>query len=235
MFLNRDVKITGKKQTQIGLDEEDMKLFQRMHKGDKDERDELILKYSSMVDVLVSRYIGKTKAPLEDLRQVGMIGLIIAIDRFDCSLGYSVNTYARWKVLSNIAKYLSQEYPIIRVPMSRVRIYKKFLIEHEHIENEDIPTEIKLIGLLLQNMNDSWDDNKVESIIIKKEWKEEVAFINEHFYLLNDREKYVLKGIFSGKSLRKIAGELSVSHEAIRQSRTLVVEKMKRKRMVAHV
>src|SRR5436309_1963728 len=61
--------------------------------GDTDARDQLLVDLMPLVRALASRYAGRGE-PLEDLVQVGALGLIKAVDRFDVDRGVEFSSYA---------------------------------------------------------------------------------------------------------------------------------------------
>jgi RNA polymerase sigma-B factor len=65
--------------------------------GDEEARDELIAMYLNLVKYLASRFRNRGE-PIDDLVQVGTIGLIKAIDRFDIDRQVEFTTYATFKV-----------------------------------------------------------------------------------------------------------------------------------------
>ena len=74
--------------------EEDRALLRRYHEdGDTTAREELIERHLPLVRSLARRYAGRGEA-LEDIEQVGAIGLIKAIDRFEIEREVSLATYA---------------------------------------------------------------------------------------------------------------------------------------------
>jgi len=78
-------------------------------------RDALVEAHIPLVKYLARRFNGRN-VPLEDLVQVGMVGLIKAIDRFDASLGYEFVTYAAPTVLGEIKRHIRDTGWLLRVP-----------------------------------------------------------------------------------------------------------------------
>lgn len=96
----------------------DRVLLHRYHiEGDKTARDELIRLYLPLVRSLARRYSSRGES-LEDLVQVGCIGLIKAIDRFDTERGVELSTYATPNILGEIKRYFRDKGWAIRVPRS---------------------------------------------------------------------------------------------------------------------
>ena len=96
--------------------EEDRQLLHRYHKeGDTPAREELIERHLPLVRSLARRYAGRGEA-LEDIEQVGAIGLIKAIDRFEISRDVSLATYATPNVVGEIKRHFRDKGWAIRVP-----------------------------------------------------------------------------------------------------------------------
>jgi RNA polymerase sigma-B factor len=96
--------------------EQDRALLRRYHEGgDTSARDELIERHLPLVRSLARRYAGRGEA-LEDIEQVGAIGLIKAIDRFELSREVSLATYATPNVVGEIKRHFRDKGWAIRVP-----------------------------------------------------------------------------------------------------------------------
>jgi RNA polymerase sigma-B factor len=81
------------------------------------ERDEKVLAHLPLVRSLARRYANRGE-PLEDLVQVGVIGLIKAIDRFDPSRGLELSTFATPTILGEIRRHFRDRTWSTRVPRS---------------------------------------------------------------------------------------------------------------------
>lgn len=84
-------------------------------KGDEEARDQLIVSYLNLVRFLASKFKNRGE-PLDDLVQVGTIGLIKAIDRFDPERGLEFTTYATPTILGEIKRHFRDKGWSIRVP-----------------------------------------------------------------------------------------------------------------------
>ena len=73
--------------------DETMKLIHMAHQGDKEARDKLVMDNVGLVWSIVRRFSGRGYE-LEDLFQIGSIGLMKAIDKFDTSYDVKFSTYA---------------------------------------------------------------------------------------------------------------------------------------------
>ena len=91
-------------------------LLKRAHQGDKAARDALTEENIGLVWSVVHRFEGR-KAEKEDLFQIGSIGLLKAIDKFDKSYGVCFSTYAVPMIAGEIRRYL-RDNSMIRVSRS---------------------------------------------------------------------------------------------------------------------
>ena len=83
--------------------------------GDEESRDELITMYLNLVKYLASRFRNRGE-PIDDLIQVGTIGLIKAIDRFDTARDVEFTTYATPTIIGELKRYFRDKGWAIKVP-----------------------------------------------------------------------------------------------------------------------
>lgn len=88
--------------------DETMKLIEMAHKGDKTARDQLVMDNVGLVWSIVRRF-SKRGYELEDLFQIGSIGLIKAIDKFDTSYEVRFSTYAVPMIAGEIKRFLRDD------------------------------------------------------------------------------------------------------------------------------
>jgi RNA polymerase sigma-B factor len=94
----------------------DEELLRRYHEhGDVRARQELIERHVAFVRRLAQRYARRGEQ-LDDLTQVGCVGLIKAIDRFDGGFGASLTTYAAPNILGEIKRHFRDRGWSVRVP-----------------------------------------------------------------------------------------------------------------------
>ncbi len=94
----------------------DQYLLRRYHLyGDRKAREQLITMYLPLVRSLARRYASRGEH-FDDLVQVGAIGLIKAIDRFDLSRGVELTTYATPNIVGEIKRYFRDKGWSVRVP-----------------------------------------------------------------------------------------------------------------------
>ncbi len=96
--------------------EVDRELLRRLHEdGDESARERLVQRHLPLVRSLARRYSGRGES-LEDIEQVGAIGLIKAIDRFELGREVSLATYATPTVVGEIKRHFRDKGWAIRVP-----------------------------------------------------------------------------------------------------------------------
>lgn len=86
-------------------------LIEKSQTGDKEAREVLIEKNLGLVHHIVRRFIGRGH-DLEDLFQIGTIGLMKAIDKFDLAIGVKFSTYAVPMITGEIKRFLRDDGPV---------------------------------------------------------------------------------------------------------------------------
>jgi RNA polymerase sigma-B factor len=95
---------------------DDKILLRKYHEeGDLQAREKLIEQYMSLVRSLARRYAYRGEQ-LDDLVQIGAIGLIKAIDRFDINRGVELTTYATPNIIGEIKRHFRDKGWAVRVP-----------------------------------------------------------------------------------------------------------------------
>ena len=88
--------------------DETMILIDRAHQGDKEARDRLVLDNMGLIWSIVRRFQGRGYE-LEDLFQIGSIGLIKAIDKFDLTYEVRFSTYAVPMITGEIKRFIRDD------------------------------------------------------------------------------------------------------------------------------
>jgi len=104
-------------------------------------REELITRYLPLVKSLARRFASRGQ-PVEDLIQVGSIGLIKAIDRFDLNRGVELSTYATPTILGEIKRYFRDKGWAVKVPraLQDLNVRLNRVIEQLTVELHHSPT-----------------------------------------------------------------------------------------------
>jgi RNA polymerase sigma-B factor len=122
--------------------ENDKVLLRRYHEeGDLQAREQLIEQYMSLVRSLARRYSYRGEQ-LEDLVQIGAIGLIKAIDRFDIDRGVELTTYATPNIIGEIKRHFRDRGWAVRVPrgLQELNVRLSKLIEQLTVQLGRSPT-----------------------------------------------------------------------------------------------
>ncbi len=98
-------------------------------------REQLVPQYAALVHSLARRFAGRGE-PLEDLEQVGYLGLIAAINRFDPDLGLEFTTFATPTILGEIKRYFRDKSWAVRVPRRLQETYARVVRTQQELSQE---------------------------------------------------------------------------------------------------
>src|SRR5437588_1256383 len=121
---------------------DDKILLRRYHEdGDLHAREQLIEQYMSLVRSLARRYSYRGEQ-LDDLVQIGAIGLIKAIDRFDLTRGVELTTYATPNIIGEIKRHFRDRGWAVRVPrgLQELNVQLSKLVEQLTVQLGRSPT-----------------------------------------------------------------------------------------------
>jgi RNA polymerase sigma-B factor len=219
---------------------DDKILLRRYHEdGDLQAREQLIERYMSLVRSLARRYSYRGEQ-LEDLVQIGAIGLINAIDRFDLERGVELTTYATPTIIGEIKRHFRDKGWSVRVPrgLQELNVRLSRLIEQLTVQlgrSPTIPDLAKAAGveeeqvlealesgraytsLSLSRSGGSGDDDLdlLESLATEEhqyEISEDRAVLAPGFRALDDRERRILQlRFFDGLTQSQIAQQVGIS------------------------
>jgi RNA polymerase sigma-B factor len=123
------------------LPREELRELHRRYKETTDpaERDriraQLVDSYHDFVYFLARKFQNRGE-PLEDIVQVGYLGLIKAIERFDPDLGYEFTTFATLTVAGEIKRYFRDKGTAIRFPRRLQELHSSVVRVNEQMKNE---------------------------------------------------------------------------------------------------
>ena len=242
MLINK-VEICGVNTSKLPVltNEQKKVLFERMHKGDTSAREEFINGNLRLVLSVIQRFNNRGEY-VDDLFQVGCIGLIKAIDNFDVSQNVKFSTYAVPMIIGEIRRYL-RDNNSIRVSRSLRDIAYKALQAKERLTNRnskeptisEIANELQLpkeevvfaldaiqdpISLFESVYHDGGDaiyvmDQVKDEKNIDENWLEGIS-LKEAMRKLNDREKLILNlRFFEGRTQMEVAEEIGISQAQV--------------------
>lgn len=234
--------------------EEKEKLFERIKQGDMQAREEYIQGNLKLVLSIIKRFNNRGEN-VDDLFQIGCIGLIKAIDNFDTSQGVQFSTYAVPMIIGEIRRYL-RDNNSIRVSRSLRDTAYKALSAKEKLMNQnskeptiveiakelDMPKEdvvlaldaiqdpISLFEPVFQDGGDTiyvMDQVKDEKSL-DENWLEEIS-LREAMKKLCDREKHILTlRFFQGKTQMEVADEIGISQAQVSRLEKSALSHMKK-------
>ncbi|MDP9260336.1 MAG: SigB/SigF/SigG family RNA polymerase sigma factor [Actinomycetota bacterium] len=218
----------------------DRELLRRYHeRGDLAAREQLIEAHMSLVRSLARRYSYRGEQ-LEDLVQIGAIGLIKAIDRFDLERGVELTTYATPNIIGEIKRHFRDKGWAVRVPrgLQELNVQLSRLMEQLTVQlsrSPTIPELAKASGSTEEEVlealesgraysslslstggGDGEDDlDPLESIGSEEqqyEVSENRAVLAPGFRALDERERMILQlRFFDGLTQSQIAQQVGIS------------------------
>ena len=223
------------------MPESDKALLRRYHEeGDLSAREQLIEQYMSLVRSLARRYAYRGEQ-LDDLVQIGAIGLIKAIDRFDLDRGVELTTYATPNIIGEIKRHFRDRGWAVRVPrgLQELNIQLSRLIEQLTVQLGRSPTIPELAkgasvteeevlealesGRAYSSLSLSAGANQDEEGVLdplesigseepRYEISEGLADLAPGFHALDERERWILHlRFFEGLTQSQIAQQVGIS------------------------
>jgi RNA polymerase sigma-B factor len=235
---------------------DDKILLRKYHEeGDLKAREQLIEQYMSLVRSLARRYSYRGEQ-LEDLVQIGAIGLIKAIDRFDVDRGFELTTYATPNIIGEIKRHFRDKGWAVRVPrgLQELNVQLSRLMEQLTVQlsrSPTIPELAKASGSTEEEVlealesgrayssislstggGDGEDDlDPLESIGSEEpqyEVSENRAVLAPGFRALDERERMILQlRFFDGLTQSQIAQQVGISQMHVSRLIRRALEKIR--------
>nr|WP_233711371.1 RNA polymerase sporulation sigma factor SigG [Lederbergia citrisecunda] len=232
--------------------EEMRELLRQMHQGDRSAREKLVNGNLRLVLSVIQRFNNRGEY-VDDLFQVGCIGLMKSIDNFDLSQNVRFSTYAVPMIIGEIRRYLRDNNPI-RVSRSLRDIAYKALHVRERLmaktsrepTSEEIAKELDIpheevvfaldaiqdpVSLFEPIYNDGGDpifvmDQLSDERSRDSQWIEEIA-LHDGLQRLNEREKMIIrKRFFQGKTQMEVAEEIGISQAQVSRLEKAAIKQM---------
>lgn len=244
-----DIKILSDKEKEI--------LFKRLQNGDTKARDELAEGNLKLVLSILKRYQNRCDN-MDDLFQIGCVGLMKAIDNFDLNHGVKFSTYAVPLILGEIRRYLRDNsnlrisrsikdlaYKILRAKEEYFMTHGKEMTNKEvaeKLEVEEIDVIIAIDAMkdpisMFEPIYDNGGDtifleDQIESKKDKASNWDILISLNSAVKNLKEKErKIVTERFLVGKTQMEIAEEIGISQAQVSRLEKAGIDELKRKIM----
>lgn len=254
MQYKNKVEICGIDTSSLKVLKEDKKLelIKKAHNGDKDARDEMIQGNLKLVLSVIQRFSNRGE-PLDDLFQVGCMGLIKAIDNFNTDLQVRFSTYAVPMIIGEVRRYL-RDNNSVRVSRSLRDTAYKAIQAREKLSNElnreprveEIAKELDMnkedvvialeaivepVSLYEPVYNEGGDAIYVMDQIGDRNtpdsWMDEIM-IKDSIKKISQREKNILNLRFMlGKTQTEVAKEIGISQAQVSRLEKSALKRIK--------
>ena len=235
-------------------DEEKRALLLRARKGDEEARQELISGNLRLVLSIIQRFSGRRES-MDDLFQVGCIGLVKAVDNFNVEMDVKFSTYAVPMIIGEIRRYL-RDNNSIRISRSvRDLAYRALQVREELLANKEKEPTVEEIAQRLGEKKDAvmnameaivepislyepvYNDNGDTLYLMDQLsdttggdeiWLENVV-LREALDRLNERERKIINlRFYLNKTQTEIAEEIGISQAQVSRLEKATLEKIRR-------
>lgn len=221
--------------------EEKNELFIKIKQGNEEARERFINGNLRLVLSVLQRFNGRCEN-IDDLFQVGCVGLIKAIDNFDISLNVQFSTYAVPMIIGEIRRYLRDNNPIrvsrsirdlaYKALQAKEKLTKEFnkeptvdqIAKEIGVDREDIVFSFEAIQDPLSLQEPIYNDGSESIYIIDQvsdnkendeHWVDSIT-IQQAMKKLNEREKMIItKRFFDGRTQMEVAEEIGISQAQV--------------------
>ena len=223
------------------MPEDTLALIGRAHQGDKEARERLFHENTGLIYCTAKRFLGRG-VDMEDLFQIGSIGLLKAVDHFDTSFEVKFSTYAVPMIIGEIRRYL-RDNNSIRVSRSLRDIAYKTIYTREnymrqHLKEPTIAEIADEIGIdkemivyamdaiqspvsLFEPVYSEGGDTLyvMDQISDKKNreenWVEDIS-LRDAMNRLGERERHIIDlRFYEGKTQMEVADEIGISQAQV--------------------
>ncbi len=217
-----------------------MDLMREIKQGNEEAREQFIMYNMRLVLSICGRF-ATTKNNIDDVFQVGTVGLIKAIDNFNMDIGVRFSTYAVPMIIGEIRRFLRDSNAFKVTRGLRDIAYKALSAREELSKNSiedpnlddianmiNIPREEVAMALdaiseplsIYENVYNDEDGNflvldQIKDPTNEDSWLEKTA-LKEAMFSLNERERDILNlRYFQGKTQTEISDEIGISQAQV--------------------
>ena len=216
-------------------EKEKMELIVKAQAGDKEARQKMINGNLRLVLSVVQKFTGRGEN-LDDLFQVGCIGLIKAIDNFNPGLGLRFSTYGQPMIIGEIRRFL-RDNNAMRVSRSVRDVAYKAMQARELLQKKlgrepNVREISEAVGLYEPVYSDGGDTiyvmDQVGETGCEENWISSIQF-RDTVSKLSDREKKIMSlRYLAGKTQVEVAGEIGISQAQVSRLEKNALERIKK-------
>ena len=249
------VEITGVNTNEIVVltSRETQELFRQYKEGDNLAKERLVNGNLKLVLSILRKYVGRCDN-LDDLFQIGVIGLIKAIDNFNIDLGLKLSTYAIPMISGEIRRYL-RDNNLLRVSRSVKDLAYKAIAKRDELTNQlgyvpsyeliakelgvsevDVLTSLEAMSDPISIFEPIYNDGG-DTIYLYEQLEDKTNDNNIELKIalqkaindLSQREKNILdKRYIIGKTQMEIASELGISQAQVSRLEKNAIKTLKK-------
>ena len=252
----RKVEIAGVNTAKLPVlsNEEKQELLKKVKDGDLEAREKFIQGNLRLVLSVIQRFVGRGEN-VDDLFQIGCVGLIKAIDNFDITQDVQFSTYGVPMIIGEIRRYL-RDNNAIRVSRSiRDMAYKVLQVKERVVRQtgkeptiEEIAKELDVekeeVAFSLEAIQDPLSlqepvykegtenlylmDQVRDTKNIDEKWVENLT-IAQALKKLNQREKEIItRRFFDGRTQMEVAEEIGISQAQVSRLEKSAIDRIKK-------
>ena len=234
--------------------DEMIKLFEKYQNGDKNAKEEIVNGNLKLVLSIINKY-NNGKYDMNDLFQIGCVGLIKAVDNFDTSFGVQFSTYAVPLISGEIRRFIRDSTSLRIARSIRDKAYRILKFKDEYImkngiepKNDEICKNLEItnyeLELALNSLveptsifepiyNDGGDTiflaDQIADIKSNNDDRDSIIGLKKAMLKIKERERNILTDRYIiGKTQSEIANELGVSQAQVSRLEKTAINNVKR-------
>lgn len=246
-----DVEVKNDKKAAYLTDSEVKELIAKSQNGDQDARDIIVNRNTRLVWSVVQRFLNRGYEP-EDLYQIGCIGLIKSVDKFDLSYDVKFSTYAVPMIIGEIQRFLRDDGTVkvsrsLKETANKIRKMKDELSKTlgrvptvaEIAEKLDItPEEVVFAqeaSRSLSSIHETVYENDGDPITLldqiadqsENKWFDKIA-LKEAIRHLNERERLIVYlRYYKDQTQSEVANRLGISQVQVSRLEKKILQQIK--------
>lgn len=193
-------------------------------------RNQIAQTHSKLVHKIVHRWVNKCNESYEDLYQIGFLGLLKAVERFESELGHAFSSFAVPYIQGEIQHYLRDNASQLKIPRSSIeklskirRLRKQFIALGRQVNEVDVAAKLGISAqeweslklTVSRRLTVSWDELPYEPLIEDSEaitQEESTQLLYEAIAKLHPKHRLVIRERYLlNKEVVEVAKLLKIS------------------------